>query len=150
LNRIIVNTDFLSGALFVLLGGGFVLISRNYDLGTAVQMGPGYFPLVLGCCAVLIGLALIVKAIFASDGEHAHFHLRPGFFVLGAMVVFALALRPLGLIVAAALTILVASFAGSERRWWEIALLAAGLSIFGALVFVEALGVPMPIWPRGL
>ncbi|TKT69439.1 tripartite tricarboxylate transporter TctB family protein [Aquamicrobium sp. LC103] len=152
MNRIVVSSDFLSGALFMLFGGGFILIARGYELGTSVQMGPGYFPLALGCGVVLIGLALCGKAFLAPAGGEcaAEFHVRPALFVLGGMIVFGLALRPFGLIVSAVLMVVVASFAGSERRWWEVVLLACGLAIFSALVFVEALGVPMPLWPRGL
>ena len=64
------------------------------------------------------------------------------------MIVFAITLRILGVVVAAALLIAIASLASSERRWLETALAACGLAIFSAVVFVYALGVPMPMWPQ--
>ncbi len=40
--------DFWSGMMFLIIGLLFVLLSRQYQLGTAAKMGPGYFPTVLG------------------------------------------------------------------------------------------------------
>ena len=62
--RLSLSSDFLSGLLFVIFGSGFVSLSlsSNYEFGSAVNMGPGFFPIVLGTGVVLVGLALIVKA----------------------------------------------------------------------------------------
>jgi len=150
LQRLLSNTDFLTGILFMVLGGGFVLLARNYEFGSAVSMGPGFFPVFLGCGVVAIGLVLVGKALLRQQGgEEAAFHLRPGFFVLGAMLLFALLLRPMGLLVASAVLVVVSSLGSSEGRWKETAILALGLAVFSAVVFVQALGVPMNIWPRG-
>ena len=43
----------MSGAIFVAIGVLGAILSRNYELGTATRMGPGYFPFVL---SVLIAL----------------------------------------------------------------------------------------------
>ena len=40
--------DFWSGMMFLIIGLLFVILSRQYQLGTAAKMGPGYFPTVLG------------------------------------------------------------------------------------------------------
>ena len=40
--------DFWSGVLFVITGVLFMILSRQYQFGTAAKMGPGYFPTVLG------------------------------------------------------------------------------------------------------
>lgn len=39
------------------------------------------------------------------------------------------------------------AFAEPDTRWREIVPLALGLTLFGALVFVYALGVQVPLWP---
>jgi hypothetical protein len=42
--------DFYAGLLFVAFGVVAIIIARNYPLGTAARMGPGYFPRLLGFC----------------------------------------------------------------------------------------------------
>jgi hypothetical protein len=150
LSRIWSNTDFLSGLLFMVLGGGFVFLSRNYEFGAAARMGPGYFPTILGLGVVLVGAALAAKAImqrFDPAQNVAAFRVRPTLFVLGAMLAFALLLRPLGLVLSAVAVIVVASLAEPDRRWREVLLLACGIALFCAIVFVQFLRVPLPLWP---
>ena len=42
------NQDVLAGVLFLLIGLGAVAGARDYEMGTAMRMGPAYFPTVLG------------------------------------------------------------------------------------------------------
>jgi len=53
--------DFLSGLMLVGLGVGALLVARNYRMGTAFRMGPGYFPVVLSF--LLIGIGFIVAGL---------------------------------------------------------------------------------------
>jgi putative tricarboxylic transport membrane protein len=41
------NKDFLSGLHFLFLGGLGWWMARDYPFGSALRMGPGYFPTVL-------------------------------------------------------------------------------------------------------
>lgn len=48
--------DFASGVMFIATGGGFAWASATeYTIGSASQMGPGYFPMVLGLIFVDAG-----------------------------------------------------------------------------------------------
>ena len=40
--------DFFSGLLFMAAGVTFAWLASGYTIGHGAQMGPGYFPLVLG------------------------------------------------------------------------------------------------------
>ena len=50
--------SLLAGGVFVVVGIAFAVAATRYELGSALRMGPGYLPLVLG--AVLAGLGLII------------------------------------------------------------------------------------------
>ena len=52
--------DFWTGVMYTGLGGIVVMLSRSYNFGSAVRMGPGYFPTVLGGLLFLIGWACLV------------------------------------------------------------------------------------------
>lgn len=62
--------DFWAGLMFTGFGLGFMLISLNYPMGSAVRMGPAYFPAVLGGVLTLLGAAVFLRA-FVSKFEHA-------------------------------------------------------------------------------
>ena len=67
--------------------------------------------------------------------------------VLGGVVVFGLTVRPLGLLVAGPLAIVVAAFASDEVRWKETLPFGALMTAFCIGLFKFALGLPIPLAP---
>jgi len=65
--RIRSEKDFLAGALYVLLGLGFLWFGQDYKMGVAARMGPGYFPLTLACVLVVFGAISLIRS-FMTDG----------------------------------------------------------------------------------
>ena len=63
------HQDFWSGMMFVVLGVLFMVLSRQYQLGTAAKMGPGYFPTVLGGILTVLGLMIVASAFSKSNPE---------------------------------------------------------------------------------
>src|SRR5512140_1628395 len=61
--------DFWAGLMFSATGVFFMIASRACPMGTAVRMGPAYFPTVLGGILVVLGLAILVRA-FVSKVHH--------------------------------------------------------------------------------
>ena len=47
--------DFLSGLMFLVVGGIFAWGATNYSIGTGARMGPGYFPMLLGVLLAILG-----------------------------------------------------------------------------------------------
>jgi len=139
--------DFLSGAVFILIGGFGLYIGRTYRVGTALDMGPGYIPRIL--CWLLVGFGILIcaKGLVAGAQAMPRVHLRPLLFVIGSILVFAFLLMPAGLLVAAAASVLVASIAAQDSKVVETVLLAIGLSVAATLIFVVALRLPLHIFP---
>ncbi|RUY81986.1 tripartite tricarboxylate transporter TctB family protein, partial [Mesorhizobium sp. M7A.F.Ca.CA.001.10.2.1] len=50
----------LCAALFIGFGAWFALQSLGLEIGTALRMGPGYFPLVLAIVLILLGAVILV------------------------------------------------------------------------------------------
>ncbi|MFN5566577.1 MAG: tripartite tricarboxylate transporter TctB family protein, partial [Bradyrhizobium sp.] len=69
-------------------------------------------------------------------------------FVSLAILSFAVAIRPLGLIVAALASFLIAALGTSETRWGETLIVGVVLTLGCALLFPYVLGLPMPLFPR--
>jgi putative tricarboxylic transport membrane protein len=78
------------------------------------------------------------------------YHWRGPLFVSLAILSFAVAIRPLGLIVAALSSFLIAALGTPETRWRETFIVGLALTIGCALLFPYVLGLPMPLFPRFL
>jgi Tripartite tricarboxylate transporter TctB family len=145
--KIRAHSDFWSGLLFVAIGVAVLVLARNYRMGTAARMGPGYFPTLLGALMAFIGVTLSAPA-FAIEGETVQrFHLRPLAFVLLGIAVFGITLSYLGFAAAIVALVAVASFAEPDLTPLETAGIAAFLTVFCILVFVVLLGLPLRLWP---
>ncbi len=62
--------DLLAGGTFVALGLAFAVASSRYELGTALQMGPGYYPLVLGGLLAALGVGVAVEGLLRRRAPH--------------------------------------------------------------------------------
>lgn len=145
--------DFWSGLLFVAFGLFFCLYSiYNYRLGTAARMGPGYFPMVLGGILCALGLVVSTLAIFLKpqDGDNGAIGRFDWFsfaIILGSVAVFAITLRPLGLILSTGLMVFISSIANRRFRFLETILLCAVMCFIVWLVFIFGLDLLVPVWP---
>jgi len=88
---------------------------------------------------ILAGVA--VGLIFAAFGE------RSLWVVLFSVVVFGYVLKPLGLVAAVVLLVVISAWGGHEFKYKEVAILSVALAIFSVLAFVKGLGLPMNVWP---
>jgi Tripartite tricarboxylate transporter TctB family len=145
--------DLVAGLMFVLTGVAFAWGSTEYEFGNAANPGPGYFPFGLGVILAFLGGLVLFKAmtVETQDGEPiGSIGWRPLLVVVATILLFAVGLPRLGLPLAVALVCFVVSFAGRDCKWWEAALLAAGLAAFSAAVFVGGLGLNLPLKPAPL
>ena len=68
--------DFWAGVMFIGFGAFFLAWAfAHYQMGSAVRMGPGYFPAVLGGLLALLGVMVLVEAFAMSDTSHVKLHL---------------------------------------------------------------------------
>ena len=86
-----------------------------------------------------------------SEGAHiAKYQWRGPFFVSLAIVSFAVTIRPLGLVLSAFASFLVAALGSPETRWMEAIIVGAVLTLGCSLLFPYALGLPFQLFPRFL
>lgn len=139
--------DFLAGLLFMAFGLAALVISQPYPVGTASRMGPGYFPRLLGILLIVLGAVLSLRGFRATASKQPTWQWRPLTIVLAAVAFFSFAAPWLGLVVTAALLVVIASLARGELRWKEA--LASGViqGLAAAAVFVYGLGIPLRMWP---
>ncbi len=154
---LLVNRDFWAGVLLITIGAGAVVIAQGYDVGTLKHMGPGFFPVILGCVLVLIGAIQLVGSIF-SDGsapaadDHGHGGItdKPEWrgkicIVLGVLAFIILG-KYAGFIPATFGCVFISAMGDQKSTWLGSALLAIGITIFGVLLFHYVLQVQFPLF----
>ena len=151
--------DFWGGTLFAVIGLLFALIARGvpglsfmpgYSMGSPARMGPGFFPFYLGALLFVLGLVIAVGGFRGKKGEDTHvekFHWGPIGYVLGAVVMFGLLLKPIGMLLAGLLLVIIASLGSHEFKLKPVLILGVILAVFCAFVFVGGLKLPIPLCP---
>lgn len=122
ISRYLRNEDFLCGIALILFAAFIYYVARNYPVGSADNMGPGYFPRALCYVVAILGLALAGTGLLRVEQEPSEerLKLRPLIAVSTAFIVFGLTLSTIGLLPAIGLLILICCFAIPKRRFWEI------------------------------
>jgi uncharacterized membrane protein len=119
----------------------------HYDIGTLRQMGPGFFPAVLGAVLVVLGLMVALPALHRV-APPPRLDIGVIVAVLAAILIFGLGLSRLGLAGATALSVLVASIPAPRAGWrWRI-ILCLCVAVLTVLVFSVGLQMTLPVWPR--
>jgi hypothetical protein len=132
----------LCGALFLVLGLIFAYESWILDIGTALRMGPGYFPLILALVLALLGIVILIQATRVKGEPIGPIAWRGMLLILPAPVFFGLTVRGLGFVPAIFLTAFIASFASLRMRPLAALILSAAVTLFSYAVFTRGLGLP--------
>jgi len=139
--------DFWAGAVYVALGGSAYILGKDYSMGTAARMGPGYFPMVLSGLLVMIGLLSIGRGLLRGGEVVPRLYLRPAVLVIGATFFFAATLELLGAAVALPAALVLSASASRMFRLAPLPVAGAGaFTLLCLAVFITALGVPMPMF----
>jgi len=144
--------DFYAGGLIVLLGAAVALNAyTNYNLGTLTQMGPGMFPLMLGCALTFVGL-LILGSGLATARDPSETILPEqrewrgwACILLGPVLFIALG-QFFGMAAATFSCVFVSALGDRTATLKSSLVLAAIVTVFGCLLFAYVLKLPFPIF----
>jgi hypothetical protein len=141
--------DFWSGVMFTAAGLLFAGFAQEYEMGTGQRMGPAFFPTALGLLLAVIGVVVAIQGLGRAtpDGKVEKFHFDAVGWVLGAVVLFGVLLRPAGLIVSLIVLIVVSAFGSHEFKLKETLLLTGGLVLLVLAVFIYGLKLTIPVFP---
>jgi hypothetical protein len=145
--------DLLAGGTFVSFGLAFAITSSTYEVGTALRMGPGYFPLALGSLLVLLGILIAVKGFVAADSDEiGPVPWKALALIVAALLFFGYTVRGLGLVPALFVTVFLSAMAGRQARVIPALVIAGCLTALSVLIFVVALQLRLPYfgpWLQG-
>jgi hypothetical protein len=146
--RVKSGQDFGAGVMFMLIGIAGIYFGKDLTYGSAIRMGPGFFPVWLSW--IIIGLGAIIGLRGLSyDGPPIEMpQFRPLFMILLAIVIFGYVVEQVGLAITTIVLTLIAAYARDHREVSLKEQLIFGVCMGIALViaFVYILGQPLPPW----
>jgi len=156
LNYLRKRRDYFAGGAMMLLGLGTIVEGSTYRLGNLRQMGPGYFPVMLGVAMTIVGVLIAISAMQPStDPEHDEDAIpdapewRGWICIVAGPVLFIVLGAYFGLLPATFACVFVSALGDRTMTLKQATLLASGITISGVIIFVYLLGVAFPIlrWP---
>jgi hypothetical protein len=142
---ILASKDVWAGALLIAIGASAMLIARNYAFGTALRMGPGYFPVVLGGLLVGFGLYVLASGLRSAEAIGGSWPLRALVMLPLSLVLFGFLMERAGFLPALLVLIIGSATASSQFRFIEVLLFSVVLTALSAAIFVFGLGLPYPL-----
>ena len=140
------NKRFLSGIMFLFIGGVAIYIAQDYPMGSALRMGPGYFPIVLGAIIGLFGIWELIIGVLKPDPVKGNWSLHALLILPASAVIFGVIMEKAGFVPAMIVLIYVSAFASKEFRFWEVTVLAVALTAAAVGLFIYGLGLPYPLF----
>jgi putative tricarboxylic transport membrane protein len=140
--------DFVGGLAMVAIALFALWASSDLQGMHGFSFGAGTAPRMFAVLLLGLGIAITVVGLVA-DGEHiTTYAWRGPLFVSLSILSFALAIRPLGLIVSAFASFLIAALGTPETKWKETIIVGICLTAFCSLLFPYALGLPLQMLPK--
>lgn len=137
--------DIVAGLLMVLVGLGAALYAyANYRLGTVTRMGPGMVPVGLGVLLAGLGVPVAVSGLLRK-GVLPEIRVVTPICIFGAIAVFALLIKPFGLIPAIFGSTIIASLAERELAPVRVVVSCIALSFMAWIIFIFGIGLPIPL-----
>ena len=151
--RILTHKNVLAGLMFMGVAILGLVISRDYPIGTTLRMGTGYVPRLLCWLLLALGALVLIQGLRAARLEQravedAAWGWRPLLFVTLSLVVFGLAIEPLGLVIAILLLCAIGAFGSRDLRPVETLIAALVLIALSWGIFIAGLGLTIPVWPE--
>src|SRR5688572_620932 len=108
-------------------------------MGSALRMGPGYFPTWLGGIMAAFGVVIILLSCIMELGsvKTVPWPFRPWLVLCGTLVVYAVMMeKEVGFVPSLRALVIACALAHKDVRWWESILLANFVPMFAVGLFV--------------
>jgi len=136
------NKDFLAGLLMISVGAIAFYMALDYPFGSALRMGPGYFPRVLAGILITFGLYVMIRGIRTNEKVEGAWGWKALAMITLAFVVFGWLMDRIGMIPSLVVMFFLAALAGHQFKWLEVTILTVLMTAFAWAVFIWGLGLP--------
>lgn len=137
--------DVIAGAIFIAIAAFFAIEGWRYEFGTALQMGPGFFPIVLaGLLALLGGLVMAGGWRKPPEAAGGPIPYRAMLLICAALVLFAAGARTLGLVPLVFLCTVLTALASPKNPPLSALVMGLVMTALCYAVFKLGLAVSLP------
>jgi hypothetical protein len=148
--RFTLKRDYYAGGLMLLIGTAAAVTGTGYRFGSLAKMGPGFMPVMLGIVLAFLGVLIAGTALGSSEPDDKRFLPdNPQWFgwlcILAGPVLFIILGRYGGMIPAVFACVFVCALGDKTGTYKSSAILAAGVTVFGVLLFHYLLSIPFPL-----
>jgi hypothetical protein len=147
--------DLWGGTLIGLCGALTILEATSYSIGELARMGPGYFPMMVGCFLVVLGILIPfspdpdeVKEEIADEHlpqPSRRDRIRGMACIAAGIALFIVLGSYAGFLPATFALVFVAALGDTSNSVKSAAILAVAMTLFGAIVFSWLLQLQFPM-----
>ena len=149
--------DYIGAAVLTAMGVAIITIGSRYPMGTLVNMGPAFIPVVLGIIMTIVGIviSLLTKTGTRTPEERAEQalsrlpDLRGAACILAASAAFIFFANYGGLVPAAFVSVFIAALGDRNNTLKDASMLGGAMVVFGVVVFHFGLSVQLPLFTWG-
>jgi predicted MFS family arabinose efflux permease len=140
--------ELVTGILFALIGVAAAMQARTYTIGSATDMGPGFFPETLALLLMALGMGIVLRSIMKNGTEKPTEprSLIPILLIICGVAGFALTIESLGLAPAIVVLLGFACFQSTLSRPREVLLAVCVLEALSIGLFIYAFKMPLNIF----
>ena len=139
------NKDFWAGIMLIAIGAAAMFISRDYRFGSALRMGPGFFPTILSGTLIAFGICIMAVGLKSGEKIQGSLSLRALIMLPLSLVLFGILMELAGFIPALIALVFVSAASGREFKIVEVLLLTVVMTVASAALFIWGLGLPYPL-----
>jgi putative tricarboxylic transport membrane protein len=142
--------DFVGGVALMAIALFALWASSDLQGMHGFSFGAGTAPRMFAVLLLGLGAAVALVGVLSEGAHLATYHWRGPLFVSLSILSFAVTIRPLGLVVSAFASFIIAALGTPETKWKETIIVGICLTIGCSLLFPYALVLPLQLFPRFL
>jgi putative tricarboxylic transport membrane protein len=154
--------NFYGGLALIILAALAIWAASDLPGQEGFLFGPGTAPRLFAGLLMAVGVLIAVTGLLVDGPPVEGFAIRGPFYVLLAIISFALLMRggsiepfgvsirfpALGMVPSTFLAFMISIFGSKEFRIVESLLAAAAMTAFCVVLFSYMLALPFPLWPQ--
>lgn len=137
--------DIITALVLLVVGVGFTVVAYGYGLGELRRIGPGAMPFLIGCAFSICSFICFITA-FRRRIEIEVSPPVPVIMVLGAVIAWALLVKPFGLVLATAVLMLIGTRAYGPVRWVSSGIVIVCMCIGCVALFIYGFRLPFTVF----
>ena len=137
--------DVWAGLMLIVVGSAAMFIASGYRFGSALRMGPGFFPTLLGAMLIVFGICIMMQGLRSSERIQENLSIRALILLPLSLVIFGLLIETTGFIPSIVALIFLSAAAGKEFKIVEVLFLTVVLTVASTALFIWGLELPYPM-----